>query len=188
MEHVWNTYGTRMEHVWNTYGTLPLANWRNTYGSARYRFVADPVSGLASTPSNNRVFESTLHEHRRRSWYDGKHFSVPSCRPKCTYGAALAYRCKRTHQGRGSHYPGRGNLIMVTSYPNRDSEPARTRMEEHGAVPPQISSRRSARPHTFVSSEVPYTNSKRRWRDGKHYLLERRRPKFTARTALAYRR
>ena len=47
-----------------------------------------PLSGLASTPSNTRFFESILHQHLRRIRPGGNCYFVESRRPKCV----LAYR------------------------------------------------------------------------------------------------
>ena len=49
---------------------------------------------------------------------------------------------------------GKENIILDTSNPHRDSKPARTRMERHGAVSSRISSPGSqARSHMIVSSK-----------------------------------
>ena len=129
------------------------------YGQAWCRTAADLVSGLASTPSHDRVSERSPRQHRRRSWRDGKRFFVSSCRTKCTYGAALAYRRKRRHRKGGPQCPRKGNVILVTNYPHRDSTPARTRIERYVTVPAQISfPGKQARPHTIASSKGAHTN------------------------------
>ena len=46
-----------------------------TYGLARFRIVANLPSGLASTPSNDRVLERSLHLHLRRAWAIGNTIS-----------------------------------------------------------------------------------------------------------------
>ena len=57
------------------------------------RLLANLFSGQASAPSNDRVVKSSLRQHLRRSWRDGRRYFVETCGPKCKYGAVLAYRC-----------------------------------------------------------------------------------------------
>ena len=129
------------------------------YGEARCRTVANLVSGLASTPSDNRVLRSTINQHLQPSRRSGKRYFVHSCCPKRNYTYVLAYRRNRSKQVPGPHYPRRDTLILATSYPQRGSKPARTSMARHGAVLLRISSP-GWRAHlwTIVSPKVAYAS------------------------------
>ena len=126
---------------------------------ARRRTVANLVSGLASAPTNDRVFTSSLHQHLRRAWRDGKRYFVYSFCPKCNHGSVLSDRRNRRNKVRGPHSCRRGTHISVTFYPHWGGKLARTRMARHGAVPLQISSPGwRARPRTIASSKVANTS------------------------------
>ena len=113
-------------------------------GEARRHAVSNLLYGLASTPSNGRVLESSRRWHPRRSWRQGqtlwrlhlgRRHAITDPYSRITVGG---------NRLAGPQYPHGGIRILVTFHTQRGSEPPTTGEERHGAELSPHCSRTSA--------------------------------------------